>query len=213
MAVVGYARVSTKQQNLDIQLEKLNKYGCEKIYQEKLSGVDQNRPELIRCKEYLREGDTLVITKLDRMARSAVDLGNIVKRFKEEGINLVVLDQNIDTTTSYGKLTFHILGAVAEFENEIRRERQIEGIAKAKAKGKSFGRPPILSDNKVVEFLNDVLSKEHSVSEMQEKYKISRKSYYNIKNKNERILRYCVENGFKKVDKSLLNQSVFEFKE
>ncbi len=206
MAVVGYARVSTKQQNLDIQLEKLKAYGCKKIYQEKLSGVDQNRPELIKCKEYLREGDTLVITKLDRMARSAVDLGNIVKRFEEEGINLVVLDQNIDTTTSYGELTFHVLGAVAEFENEIRKERQLEGIAKAKAQGKPFGRPPILNDKEIVHFLNDILSKEMSVNDMQEKYNISRKSYYNIKNKNQGVLDYCVENGFNQVDQRLINQ-------
>jgi len=211
MAIVGYARVSTKQQSLEIQLEKLKAHGCSRIYEEKLSGIDQNRPELIKCKEYLREGDTLVITKLDRMARSAVDLGNIIKRFEKEGINLVVLDQNIDTTTSYGKLTFHILGAVAEFENEIRKERQSEGIAKAKAKGKAFGRPPKLDKDKTINLLNDILAKKYSVTEIEKKYDISRKSYYNIKNKYQVVLDTCLKKDLRQVDLSLINQDSFEF--
>ena len=127
MAIVGYARVSTQEQSLDIQLDKLTKYGCDKIFQEKISGVDQNRPELIKCRSYLRDGDTFVITKIDRLARSTIDLGNIVEELKNNNIDFVVLDQNIDTSNPTGKLTFQIIGAVAEFENEIRKERQARG--------------------------------------------------------------------------------------
>ena len=110
MAIVGYARVSTQEQSLDIQLDKLTKYGCDKIFQEKISGVDQNRPELIKCRSYLRDGDTFVITKIDRLARSTADLGNIVEELKNNNIDFVVLDQNIDTSNPTGKLTFHKIG-------------------------------------------------------------------------------------------------------
>ncbi|MCF6766769.1 recombinase family protein [Thiotrichales bacterium 19S11-10] len=97
--LVGYARVSSSGQNLDVQLEKLKKYGCDEIYQEKISGVNQNRPELIKCLDYVRKGDTLVITKLDRMARSALHLGQIVEKLKKKNVNFVVIDQHIDTSS------------------------------------------------------------------------------------------------------------------
>ena len=93
--IIGYARVSSGNQNLDTQLDRLQKHGCDKIYQEKISGVDQNRPALLSCLDYLRDGDTLVITRLDRMARSAVHLGQIAEKLKHKDVNLVVLEQNI----------------------------------------------------------------------------------------------------------------------
>lgn len=211
MAIVGYARVSSKSQSLDIQIDKLKAYGCTRVYQEKLSGVDQNRPELIRCKEYLRDGYTLVITKLDRMARSAIDLGNIIKKFEQDNINLVVLDQHIDTTTSYGKLTFQILASVAEFENEIRKERQMEGIQKAKAKGKQFGRPVKIELDTKIKVLDAVLSSSKSAAEIGVQFKISRAAVFNIKKEYKEILSYCLKNNLKKVDVSLINQEVFEY--
>lgn len=180
MSLVGYARVSSKGQSLDIQLNKLKKYGCTKIFKEKISGVDQNRPELIKCKAYLREGDSLVITKLDRMARSALDLGNIVKRFKDDGINLIVLDQNIDTTTSYGKLTFHILSSVAEFENEIRKERQLEGIERAMKQGVQFGRPPKMNQA-MKKLLREDLKNNINTAEILKKRDISRAAFFKFK--------------------------------
>jgi len=141
MSKVGYARVSSTGQNLDVQQNKLKDAGCERIYMEKRSGKTVARPEFQACMGYLREGDTLVITRLDRLARSVIHLAKLGKRFETEGIDLVVLDQNIDTGTSTGRLMFNMLAAIAEFENDLRAERQIEGIAKARENGVKFGRP------------------------------------------------------------------------
>ncbi|AYO18527.1 recombinase family protein (plasmid) [Vibrio owensii] len=146
MEKVGYARVSSTGQSLDVQLAKLNQVGCQRIYQEKRSGRTSNRPEFQSCMNYLREGDTLVITRLDRLARSVVHLAQLAKRFEKEKINLIVIDQNIDTSTSTGRLMFNMLASIAEFENDLRTERQAEGIAKAKENGVKFGRPAKLND-------------------------------------------------------------------
>lgn len=154
MSRVGYARVSSTGQSLEVQLEKLDQANCERIYKEKRSGRTADRPEFKACISYLREGDTLVITKLDRLARSVVHLAQLAKQFEKEGINLVVLDQQIDTSTPTGRLMFNMLAAIAEFENDLRTERQAEGIAKAKANGVKFGRPQKLTDLKKEEILS-----------------------------------------------------------
>ncbi len=146
MEKIGYARVSSTGQSLDVQLEKLNHVGCQRIYQEKRSGRTSNRPEFQSCMNYLREGDTLVITRLDRLARSVVHLAQLAKRFEHEKINLIVIDQNINTRTSTGRLMFNMLASIAEFENDLRTERQAEGIAKAKENGVKFGRPAKLNE-------------------------------------------------------------------
>ena len=148
MPRVGYARVSSTGQSLEVQLEKLNQAKCDRIYQEKRSGRTADRPEFKSCMNYLREGDTLIITRLDRLARSVVHLAQLAKRFQDESIDLLVVDQNIDTSTSTGRLMFNMLAAIAEFENDLRTERQTEGIAKAKENGVKFGRPPKLTDAK-----------------------------------------------------------------
>lgn len=141
---IGYARVSSAGQSLEVQLDKLK--DCDRVFQEKRSGTQTgNRPELLKALEYAREGDTLVITRLDRMARSVLDLAKIADRLRTKGVALRVIDQSIDTSTSEGKLMFHMLGAFAEFENDIRRERQLDGIAKAKTKGVRFGRKQALT--------------------------------------------------------------------
>ncbi|RDS80964.1 recombinase family protein [Dyella psychrodurans] len=145
-AVVGYARGSTTGQSLDVQLDKLKAYGCTRVFAEKRSGRQaDSRPELQSCLAFLREGDTLVISRLDRMARSILDLAKIVDQFKKKGIALKVLDQAIDTGTSEGMLMFSLLGAFAQFENDIRAERQMDGITKAKEKGVAFGRKRALT--------------------------------------------------------------------
>jgi len=181
MAIVGYARVSSTGQSLDVQIEKLNNYGCEKIYQEKISGVEQNRPELIKCLDYVRDSkDTLVITRLDRMARSTLHLGRIIKQLNNKGVNFVVIDQSIDTTTSFGMLTFNILSSVAEFENEIRKERQKEGIQKALKDGKKFGRPRKVTVKIIEQVLEDAKTK--TVSQILRDNNISQRTYYKIKN-------------------------------
>lgn len=146
-AVVGYARVSTGQQDYSSQVEHLQAAGATKVFMEKRSGLDGNRPALNECLSYLREGDTLLITKLDRLARSTADLYRIVSSLDEEGIAFKVLDDAaIDTSTRTGKLVMGILALIAEFETDIRRERQMEGIAKAKAEGRIGGRPAQVTD-------------------------------------------------------------------
>jgi DNA invertase Pin-like site-specific DNA recombinase len=140
--VVGYARVSSLQQDHALQVDRLKSAGASKVFSEKRSGLDGERPELARCLEYVREGDTLIVTKLDRLARSTVDLYRIVSELTAKGVAFKVLDDAaVDTTSRTGKLVMGILALIAEFETEIRRERQLEGIARAKAEGRSGGRP------------------------------------------------------------------------
>lgn len=139
--VVGYARVSTVGQSLDVQLDKLRAYGCSRVFSEKRSGRQaEGRPELQACLQFVRDGDTLVISRLDRMARSVLDLAKMADLLRQKGVALKVLDQSIDTGTPEGKLMFSLLASFAEFENDIRAERQADGIAKAKEKGTAFGR-------------------------------------------------------------------------
>jgi DNA invertase Pin-like site-specific DNA recombinase len=145
--IVGYARVSSIGQDLAVQLEKLAAAGVEKVYEEKQSGLDKSRPKLAEVLDFVREGDVLVVTKLDRLARSAVHLHQIVDRLNEKGVGFRVLDDGtLDTTTRTGKLVFGILASIAEFETALRKERQMEGIAKAKAEGKTGGRPKTVDE-------------------------------------------------------------------
>jgi DNA invertase Pin-like site-specific DNA recombinase len=149
MALVGYARVSSVGQSLDVQLDKLTQ--CDKVYQEKKSGASGKRPQLGACLEYVREGDTLVVTRLDRLARSTLHLCQIADELKRKGVNLQVLDQNIDTGDATGRLLFNMLGAIAQFETEIRAERQMDGIRKAKERGVQFGRQKSLTEEQIAE--------------------------------------------------------------
>jgi DNA invertase Pin-like site-specific DNA recombinase len=150
MSVVGYARVSSTGQKLDVQLEKLK--DCDKIFQEKRSGVDSSRRELRACLDYLRDGDTLIVAKIDRLARSTSDLYRIVSMLEEKGVAFRVIDDPlIDTTSRTGKLVMGILALIAEFENDIRKERQMDGIAKARERGVKFGRKALLTEDKVEE--------------------------------------------------------------
>lgn len=155
MARVGYARVSSTGQSVELQLDKLKGAGCDKVFHEKLSGSTAQRPQYKACMECLREGDCLVITRLDRLARSVLDLAKILARFEQEGINLLVIDQSIDTATSSGKLLFNMLAAVAEFENSLRRERQLEGIERAKANKVKFGRRSMLNNELIDKIVTD----------------------------------------------------------
>ena len=145
MTNVGYARVSSAGQDLTVQLEKLEGAGCDKIFKEKRSGIDAGRPELKRCLEYLREGDTLFVAKIDRLARSTSDLYRIISTLADKGAAFKVIDDpTIDTTSRTGRLVMGVLSLIAEFENDIRRERQLDGIKKARERGTRFGRKPLL---------------------------------------------------------------------
>jgi len=142
MAIIGYARVSTADQHLEVQVGQLQAAGCEKVFMEKISGADTNRPQLSALLDYAREGDTVVCCKLDRIARSTRHLLEIVDRLEGKNIAFRALNINLDTTTPTGKLMLTMLGAIAEFERELMLERQREGIEKAKAAGKYKGRKP-----------------------------------------------------------------------
>lgn len=142
---IGYARVSTKDQNLALQKDALEKEGCERIFEEKISGKKANRPELQKLLEQLRAGDVVIIWKLDRLGRSLRDLVDLVQQIQEKGAGLKSLHDHIDTTTPQGKLTFHLFAALAEFERDIISERTKAGLASARARGRKGGRPKGLS--------------------------------------------------------------------
>jgi DNA invertase Pin-like site-specific DNA recombinase len=142
MALYGYARVSTTEQDFTTQLDKLKAAGCEVIRSEKVTGTTrEGRAELANLMEFMRSGDVLLVTRVDRLARSIGDLQDIVRQLKAKGVSLKATDQPIDTGTAAGKCFLDMLGVFAEFETNLRRERQIDGIAKAKAAGVYKGRP------------------------------------------------------------------------
>jgi DNA invertase Pin-like site-specific DNA recombinase len=176
---VGYARVSSSGQKLDLQLERLS--DCDRIFHEKVSGKSaKNRPELISALDFVRDGDVFVITKLDRLARSVVDLANIVQTFEVKNVDLVVLDQGIDTTSIYGRLQFNILASIGEFERGIIRERSLEGRMRALARGVKFGARPKLTKQEIDELIRDYETPGCSKMEIAEHYGISRSSVYRL---------------------------------
>ncbi len=147
MAIVGYARVSSLGQSLEVQLDKLN--NCDKIFQEKKSGLDSTRSELKNALDYVREGDVFVVTRLDRLARSTAHLCKIAEILAQKSVALEVLDQNIDTKDATGRLLFNMLGAIGQFETEIRAERQMDSILKAKSRGVKFGKKKSLTIDQI----------------------------------------------------------------
>ena len=175
MALVGYARVSSVGQSLDVQLDKLNH--CKKVFQEKKSGTSSQRPRLKACLEYVREGDALVITRLDRLARSTLHLCQIAEMLDNKGVNLQVLDQSINTADATGRLLFNMLGAIGQFETEIRAERQMEGIHKAKQRGVVFGRQKKLSEQDIQK-LKEKRGQGVLIKELMKEYGLSKASIY-----------------------------------
>ena len=178
MATVGYARVSSIGQSLDVQLSKLTPI-CDKVFREKRTGTTAQRPQLKACLGYLRDGDTLVITKLDRLARSTFHLTQIADGLKEQGIGLKVLDQAIDTTTPTGKLLFDVLAAISEFETAIRNERQIEGIEQAKKRGVQFGRQPKVTKEQIEE-MRRKRKTGTLIKDLMAEYNLSKASVYRL---------------------------------
>ena len=155
---IGYARVSTGEQTLDLQLDALQSAGCGKVYRETASGAKAERSVLADVLGYLRPGDTLVVWRLDRLGRSLKHLIEVVAQLAERGIGFKSLTEQIDTTTPGGKLIFHVFGALAEFERDVIRERTHAGLAAARARGRLGGRPRKLADAKQLELartLND----------------------------------------------------------
>lgn len=174
----GYARCSSAHQDTSIQIDALKKDGCEIIREERVSGTSlKGRTELETLLEFIREDDELVVTRIDRLARSIFDLQVIVKILEDKGVSLRCTEQPVDTSTAVGKCFLQMLGVFAEFETNLRRERQMEGIAKAKAEGRYNGRPPKINREKVI-----YLSTKQGLSNTQiaKELNISRGSVYNI---------------------------------
>ncbi|MGO2130826.1 MAG: recombinase family protein [Pseudoalteromonas prydzensis] len=176
MAIVGYARVSTTGQNLEVQLNALN--DCDIVFQEKQSGASTERPELKRMLEYVREGDSIKITKLCRLARNTKHLLEVVEFLDSKKVSLQVANLGIDTSSPTGRLMVTLIGAIATFERQLLLERQAEGIALAKEKGKYKGRKPT-AKVKSMEVL-ELLDKGHSKSEISTLLNISTSSIYRI---------------------------------
>ncbi|MFC1336944.1 MAG: recombinase family protein [gamma proteobacterium symbiont of Clathrolucina costata] len=165
---IGYARVSTQDQNPDLQIDALKAASCEEIFQEKLSGKTKDREQLEHCLRMLRSGDVLVVWRLDRLGRSLKDLVEIISTLDERGVGFQSLTESIDTTSAGGKLVFHIFGALAEFEHTLIRERTKAGLAAARARGRKGGRKPSLSKadvKKAAAMLRDPLMTKKEVAE------------------------------------------------
>lgn len=181
---VGYGRVSTSGQSLDIQKQRLSESGCERIFAEKFSGkTDGQRAQLEAALYYIREGDVFMVTKLDRLARSVVDLANIAKLLEEKKVDLVVLDQQIDTTSATGRLLFYMISAIGEFERDMINQRTSEGRAAAKARGVKFGRKPLIEGMSTVKqkhLVREFSQGEVSKEDLAAKYKISRATLYRV---------------------------------
>jgi DNA invertase Pin-like site-specific DNA recombinase len=176
--LVGYERVSSEDQILDLQHDALVKAGCDRIFSEKLSGVKAIRPELAAALAYLRPGDTLVVWRLDRLGRSLKDLLIIIEDLSARGIGFKSLTENIDTTSSSGKLVFSIFGAIAEFERQLIRERTLAGLAAARARGRKSGRKIQHDDKKIAAVQHLAASSENSISQSCQTIGISRATYY-----------------------------------
>lgn len=175
---IGYARVSTSDQNLDLQKDALEKAGCTKIFVDEISGTVAKREGLDKAKEVLREGDELIVWRLDRLGRSIRDLIDWVNHLEEEGIGFKSLQESIDTTTSSGKLVFHIFAALAEFERNLIRERTNAGLAAARARGRLGGRKKSLNAKERKRIVEMYQRKNQTVKQICEMMNITKPTLY-----------------------------------
>jgi DNA invertase Pin-like site-specific DNA recombinase len=177
--LIGYARVSTQEQTLNLQKDALEKAGCNKIFTDTASGVKTERKGLEEALNYVRKGDTLVVWRLDRLGRSLPHLITTMTDLLERGIGFKSLTENIDTTTSGGKLIFHIFGALAEFERNLIRERTQAGLTAARARGRKGGRPKALTV-KQLSIAQELYEKRHPIAEICRTLKISKATLYRV---------------------------------
>lgn len=171
---IGYARVSTQDQNPELQLDALRQSGCEEIFHEKMTGKLRERPELANCLRTLRTGDVLIVWKLDRLARSLKDLVEIIQDLNERGVGFRSLTESIDTTSPGGRLVFHIFGALAEFEHDLIRERTKAGLQAARARGRKGGRRPAMSEADIKKAAAMLLDPDMTKKEVAEHFRVSR---------------------------------------
>jgi DNA invertase Pin-like site-specific DNA recombinase len=176
--VIGYARVSTTEQNTTSQVDALTKQGASKVFVDTYTGTKMSRPEFDKAMDYLREGDLLVVTRLDRLGRSTKDLLAIAEQLKVRGVGLRVVEQNIDTSTAEGRLFFTIVSAFAEFEHSLIVSRTRDGLAAARARGRTGGRKSKLSESQVSEIKKMYAAGEKSVAEIANLFSTSRPTIY-----------------------------------
>ncbi|MDQ0885914.1 DNA invertase Pin-like site-specific DNA recombinase [Paenibacillus sp. V4I9] len=187
MSRIGYSRVSTNDQVLDLQTDALNQAGCIKIFEEKASGKNDDRVELAKALEYLREGDALVVYKLDRLARSTKKLIEISELLESRKIELISIRDQIDTTTAVGRAMFKMLAVIAELERDIISERTLAGLAAARARGRKGGRPKI-DEKKIKQAMKLYDSRQHSGKEIAELTGVSKATLYReIENRKKSI--------------------------
>jgi DNA invertase Pin-like site-specific DNA recombinase len=176
--LIGYARVSTAEQDPALQLDALRTAGCCRVFSDRASGAVADRPELERAIDHLRSGDTLVVWKLDRLGRSLRHLIETVRALADRGVGFRSLTEGIDTTTPGGRLVFHVFGALAEFERDLIRERTHAGLAAARARGRHGGRPTVMTATKVAVARQMRASEEHSMADIATALGVSRASLY-----------------------------------
>ena len=181
MSKIGYARVSTKDQNLDSQIDMLKEHGCVRIFSEKVSGRKYQRTELDNCLNYMREGDTLVLTKLDRLGRTTKQLTELSQYLEEHEIDLEIIDMNINTKDAMGKMFFTMMSAFAELEANLLSERTKKGLESARARGRTGGRPK-LSTEKRETVISLYESKKYTINEIIKMTGVSKSTIYNIVN-------------------------------
>ena len=182
---IGYARVSTEEQNLDRQLDSLKEAGCEKIFKEKITGTKKDRSELDKLMEHLREGDLIIISDLTRLSRSVKDLFSLVDQIEKKGANIKSLKESwMDTSTPQGKLMFTIFAGISQFERDLISQRTIEGLNAARARGKQGGRPKI-NDKDIKLAIKMYNSKNYSISEITKATGVSKTTLYRYINNNK----------------------------
>ena len=184
MAKIGYARVSTQDQLLDLQINALEKEGCTKIFTEKVSGRSSERPEFKKCMEFLREGDTLVVHKLDRLGRTTRQLLELVGIFQDRGIQFQAITNGIDTSSAQGRFFFTIMAGFSEMEAELISERTKAGLESARARGRKGGRP-VTDSNKIDYAFALYDSKKYTIAAIEEKTGVSKSTLYKELKKRE----------------------------
>ncbi|GGO77605.1 resolvase [Marinobacterium nitratireducens] len=178
---IGYARISSEEQNFDMQMDALEAAGCARIYQERASGAKIDRPELQKALDFMREGDTLVVWRLDRLGRNLKHLVRTVEELREQKKNFSSLNEQIDTGTAAGTLIFHLFCALAEFERGLLRERVNAGLRSARARGRVGGRRRTITDNVILKIVADVqMNPEIPITQICQQHGISRASYYSV---------------------------------
>jgi len=185
MANIGYARVSTHEQNLDLQRDELAKAGVDVVYEDHASGKSTERQELLNCLKALRSGDTLTVWRLDRLGRNLQDLIRIITELEGRGVTFKSLKESIDTRGPAGKLVFHLFASLAQFERELVRERTMAGLEAARARGRNGGRPNSLTPAQRKAAVAMMRNQDMSVAEIAEHFHVSRSTLYNLVNRQK----------------------------